>query len=183
MSREEKTSFFRKEVERLINTGEVRSHAEIINAIGWGKSMFSQVIRGVKPIPIDKYLKFLEVYQIPNPEQNLLQEPDAQYITQSDLSALIQVINNASIANKDVAAANRLIAETSKDAMTLLKSSSAEQGPGADRKDPPDFLKLAFERVAQEGAKTGYWRSAAEGKKILERFLKGEPVTKEALSR
>ena len=63
MTQSENTLKFIKEVKSLVDSGAVKNYAEIIKALGWEKTHFSNVIHGRKNIPNDKYKKFSEVYQ------------------------------------------------------------------------------------------------------------------------
>lgn len=47
----------------LIDGGLVKNHAAIITALGWDKTMFSNVINGRRNVPNDTYRKFTEVYK------------------------------------------------------------------------------------------------------------------------
>jgi hypothetical protein len=58
----EKTKKFIEACETLINSGEVKNYAEIINALKWDKSMFSNVKNGRKNVPGYIFKKFTEVY-------------------------------------------------------------------------------------------------------------------------
>lgn len=67
LEQSDKTKEFVKAVKTLMDTGEVKNHAEIIKALDWDKSMFSQVVNGNKNVPNEKYRKFTEVYHITPP--------------------------------------------------------------------------------------------------------------------
>lgn len=58
-----KTTKFIADVKRLVDKGSVKNLTEIINALDWEKTMFSNVLNGRRNVPNDKYLKFTEVYK------------------------------------------------------------------------------------------------------------------------
>ena len=69
MERTEKTINFIEHVDKLINNGVVKNYAEIIKALGWHKSTFSEVINGNINVPTHIYRKFVKVYEIPELEK------------------------------------------------------------------------------------------------------------------
>lgn len=58
----EKTKKFIKACETLVETGSVKNDAEIIKALNWDKSMFSNVKNGRKNVPNHIFRKFSEVF-------------------------------------------------------------------------------------------------------------------------
>lgn len=58
----EKTKKFIEACEKLVESGEVKNYAEIISALGWEKSIFSNVKNGRKNVPNYIFKKFSEVY-------------------------------------------------------------------------------------------------------------------------
>lgn len=64
MEQSDKTKKFISSVKSLIDSGEVKNYAAIINELGWDKTMFSSVINGRKNVPNEIYKKFTEVYHV-----------------------------------------------------------------------------------------------------------------------
>lgn len=58
----EKSKKFVAACENLISTGEVKNYAEIIERLGWEKSMFSSVKNGRKNVPNYIFKKFSDVF-------------------------------------------------------------------------------------------------------------------------
>lgn len=61
----EQSKTFISEVQRLMNAGVVKKYKEIADAIEWDKTAISNVMNGRRDIPLEKYLKFTEVYKVP----------------------------------------------------------------------------------------------------------------------
>lgn len=59
----EKTRNFIDTVKRLIESGEVKNQAAIVDALEWDKTLMSNVMNGRKNVPNDIYRKFTDVFQ------------------------------------------------------------------------------------------------------------------------
>lgn len=64
----EKTRNFIESVKRLIDTGEVKNQAAIVDALEWDKTLMSNVMNGRKNVPNDVYRKFTEIYPVAPPQ-------------------------------------------------------------------------------------------------------------------
>lgn len=62
LSQSEKTIKFIQACENLISTGEVKNYAEIIERLGWEKTIFSNVKNGRRNVPNYIFKKFTEVF-------------------------------------------------------------------------------------------------------------------------
>lgn len=62
LERTEKSKKFIEACENLISDGEVKNYAEIIERLGWDKSMFSSVKSGRKNVPNHIFKKFTDVF-------------------------------------------------------------------------------------------------------------------------
>ena len=63
----EKTKLFIQAVNKLVETGEVKNRAAIIEALDWDTSLMSNVMNGRKNVPNDVYRKFSEVFPVTAP--------------------------------------------------------------------------------------------------------------------
>lgn len=71
MLQTEKTKKFIQNVKSLVDSGEIKNYAIIVDALGWDKTIFSNVINGRRNVPNDVYKKFTEIYQpveVSNPD-------------------------------------------------------------------------------------------------------------------
>jgi hypothetical protein len=64
----EKTKDFIESVKRLIDSGEVKNQAAIVETLSWDKTLMSNVMNGRKNVPNDVYRKFAEVYPVAAPQ-------------------------------------------------------------------------------------------------------------------
>ena len=71
----ERTKNFVLVAKNLKKTGVVKSYNEIISALEWDKTSFSNVINGRQNIPDWRYTKFVKVYgiEIENPDQIIVE--------------------------------------------------------------------------------------------------------------
>jgi len=121
---EENTVRFREAVKMLKDTGKIQFDREIIEALDWNKTIFSQVINGTKLIPDYRYNKFNEVYQI---DVNKSEPTTAQHLIQIDakcdviLSVLGEILANQKGHTADkikddlIASVNKLITGKSRE--------------------------------------------------------------------
>lgn len=63
----DKTRNFIETVKKLIESGEVRNQATIVDALKWDKTLMSNVMNGRKNVPNDVYRKFTELFQVTTP--------------------------------------------------------------------------------------------------------------------
>ncbi len=155
MTQSEKTLKFIEEVKILVDTGAVKNHAEIINAIGWDKTTFSNVINGRKNVPNDVYRKFKEVYPAEDTGQD-------EIVKNEPLYSLIE-------SNKALAFANKEMAETNKELATMLKAQmSLPSQPSISEQKENDLI---LEHLAAEGVKNDLWPSKADGLVTLGKLL------------
>jgi hypothetical protein len=63
----DKTKLFIDAVKKLIDSGEVKNQAAIVDALEWDKTLMSNVMNGRKNVPNEVYRKFTEVFQVAAP--------------------------------------------------------------------------------------------------------------------
>lgn len=121
LEQSEKTKKFIKDVEHLINTGVVKTYKEIIDAIGWDKTTFSNVLNGRKDVPSYIYSKFNDVYQ-------QIQIDDAEKIS---VEHLIRIDSKCDVI------------------LSVLAEVLAKQQGHAVGKISADFVKMVNDRVKE----------------------------------
>lgn len=72
----EKTKKFIEACEKLVKSGSVKNYAEIIKALDWEKSIFSNVKNGRKNVPAYIFKKFSEVYHPIEVKESIVVEGD-----------------------------------------------------------------------------------------------------------
>lgn len=74
MHQSEKTKSFIREVNNLVELGEVKDYATIVRALDWDETLMSNVRNGRRNVPPDIYKKFTKIYNIEetNPINNKL---------------------------------------------------------------------------------------------------------------
>lgn len=112
----EKTKKFIEACKMLVNDGYVKNDAEIISALGWEKTMFSNVKNGRKNVPNNIFKKFTEVYHPIEVTEAIVREGDFQQIlgnrvaTTAAMEAMVRVLR-AEIIELKVAVTKRPYAD------------------------------------------------------------------------
>jgi hypothetical protein len=112
----EKTRKFIEACKMLVNNGEVKNDAEIISALDWEKTMFSNVKNGRKNVPNYIFKKFTEVYHPIELKESIVVEGDFQQVlgnrvaTTAAIEAMVRVMR-AEIIELKVAITNRPYAD------------------------------------------------------------------------
>jgi hypothetical protein len=94
----EKTKKFIEACKMLVDKGDVKNDAEIISALDWEKTIFSNVKNGRKNVPNYIFKKFTEVYHPIELKESIVVEGDFQQVlgkrvaTTAAIEAMVRVL-------------------------------------------------------------------------------------------
>lgn len=123
----DKTKKFTEEVKRLVESGIVKSYAQVATDINWNRTALSQVLAGQRNVPATVYRKFTEVYK-------KLLTPTKETFFAKSLDDLIERPplrdhgKGVTISMPDLAAQADAIIELQGKYIALLEAKSSQQG-------------------------------------------------------
>lgn len=171
LNREGKTEFFIREAQKLLDTGVVKSQAEIGEAIGIKKAMLSNVMNRRTPLPNDRFNKFTEVYRLKYSDSKITTKQDPENSTASSIHNMTESNRMLAEAHLIFAESNRTLAENNKELIQLMKVNSGVNAGNQSIEQP--ILKGVLAAIVQVGIGK-HWRTKSEGEAAVRNLVFSE---------
>jgi hypothetical protein len=72
LNQSERSKRFVKQVETLVDSGQVKNKLEIVTALDWDKTALSNVLAGRRDVPAHIYKRFTNIYSLDIPDADAL---------------------------------------------------------------------------------------------------------------